>query len=240
MNNSNPCIVSFFMDNVDRKTVDLQQQVIAKYNKSKVPVYAIKINVPHAVGIDYFWAMNGVKTSLFAPHNVEQTLDHDSVLILDIDCIPLHEDSIDYYLNAAAEGKVIGNAQRSNHIDNGQHMFAAPSAAAISKQTFIDIGSPSAIPTERSDVMEEYTWEAENLGKKVDLIMPLRYDSSPLRFSWEKEQPPYWALAEGYPPYGVGTTFGTESKELFWHSFQIFHPGQQERFWAKCESLLNS
>lgn len=236
---SKPCIATFYMENVDKKTVEYQQKVIEKYNKSKVPVYVLKVNVPHGVAIDYFWALNGVKTEIFAQHEVQQTLHHDTILFLDIDCIPLHEDAIDDYLAAAAEGKLIGNAQRSNHIENNQHMFAAPSAVAVSKETFQKLGAPSSMPTNRSDVLEEYTWLAENNDVKVDLIMPLCYDSPPIRFAWEGDQPPYWALSDGYPVYGIGTTFGTQEKELFWHNFQIFQPGQQERFWKKCEDILN-
>ena len=55
---------------------------------------------------------------------------------------------------------------------------------------------------------------------------------------WETNREPFWRLADGMPNYGIGTTFGDEIGELFYHNFQIFHPGNQERFWKKCESIL--
>jgi hypothetical protein len=66
------------------------------------------------------------------------------------------------------------------------------------------------------------------------------------RFDWEQDKSATWKLADGYPEYGVGTTFGfgnkTEWGKTFWptiwHSFQSFHPGHQEAFWDKCKSLL--
>lgn len=239
MEKVNACIISFFMDNIDMKTIEYQKSVVEKFNKSKYPHYIMKTNAPHGISIDYFWAVNGVPLGAFKDTNLEQQVDHDIVLILDIDAVPLHEDAIDYYVAEALSGKLIGNAQRSNHIENNQHVFAAPSASAISRESFRKIGTPSAAETARSDVLEEYTWAAEANGVSVDLVMPLRYDKAPQRYAWEGNQPPYWALADGMPVYGMGTTYGRDGKDLFYHNFQIRLPGQQEVFWKKCEDILN-
>lgn len=240
MDKINACIVSFFMDNVDMKTVGLQKSVVDRYNVSRYPHYHIKTDMKHGASIDHFWAMNGVVTDSLKGRGIEKRFDHDIVLILDIDCIPLSETAIDLYIETANKGRLIGNAQRSGHIANNQHVFAAPSAAALSAETYLTLGKPSALETNRSDVLEEYTWAAPKKAVTVDLLMPLRYDSPPIRMSWEsKDLPPHWSLADGMPNYGIGTTFGSEEHgDLFWHCFQIFQPGQQERFWAKCESIL--
>lgn len=236
---NNPCIVSFFMDNIDKQTVNLQQTVIKKFNNMGVKQYAVKIDFPHGVALDYFWAINGIKNERFANVQIEQQFDHDAILFLDIDAIPLSTKAIPLYLEKAYEGKIVGNIQRTNHLQNNQHVYAAPSAMAITAETYKKIGMPCATETMRSDVGEEYTWHAERVGVEVDLIMPLRYDSPPVRYEWEGEQPPYWNLADGMPVYGVGTTFGTEEHgDLFYHNFQIFHPGQQERFAQKCVEVL--
>lgn len=234
----NPCIVSFYMNNIDKKTVGLQRSVVEKYNKSKVKHYILKIEVPHPVGIDYIWATNGYKVATFESFDLPVELNHDVILFLDIDAIPLQENAIDFYLEEAAAGKIIGNAQRTNHIQNNQHVFAGPSAVAISGETFEKIGKPSAIETNMGDVAESWTYAAEKNGVPVDIIMPLRYDYPPERYDWEKNQPPYWDLADGMPKYGIGTTYGTADTELFYHLFQIRFPGQQERFWKKCEEVL--
>lgn len=238
----NPAIISFFMNNIDMKTVGIQKSVVEKFNKSKVPHYIFNVNMPHGVAIDYFWATNGQMGEKLreATHGaeIEKSLDHDAVLILDIDAIPLSERAIDLYFEAAYAGRLIGNAQRSNHLQNNQHVFAAPSASCLSTETFIKLGMPSAYETQRSDVLEEYTWEAEKIGIPVDLVMPLRYNESPKRYEWEGNQPPYWALADGMPVYGMGTTYGDDEGDLFYHQFQIRMEGQQEKFWQTCESIL--
>lgn len=234
----NPCIVSFFMSNIDMKTVGLQRSVVQKYNRSGVKHYQIQVDMPHGVAMDYFWALNGSSVEAFGD-KITQQMDHDAVLFLDIDAVPVQDRAIDTYLAYAYEGHLAGNAQSSNHIGDGQHMFAAPSAVAISKETYDKIGRPSAYPNKRSDVAEEWTHCAREHKIPVDLAMPLCYNEAPHRYDWEpKDAPPYWTLAKGYPNYGVGTTFGDNLGPLFYHQFQTVVPGMQEKFQKFCEKLL--
>jgi len=234
----NPCIISFYMDNVDMKTVGLQRSVVEKFNRSHIKHHQIKVDLPHGVAIDYFWAINGSPVEAFKEHNIAQQYQYDAVLIMDIDCIPLCDRAIDTYLAYAYNGSLAGNAQRSGHIENGQNVFAAPSCTAITKETYDKIGRPSAFPTKRSDVLEEYTFAAKEHGVRVDLAMPLRYDEPPHRYSWEKDTDPFWKLADGMPNYGLGTTYGDKIGDLFYHQFQIFVGDNQPKFWKKCESIL--
>ena len=241
MDKVNAAIVTFFMSNLDKKTVDLQRQVVDKYNPSKYPHYSMLTDMRHGASMDVMWYFNGLKHPTFKDHNVPKRFDHDVILFLDVDALPLDMDAIDLTIRAASNGALVGNIQRSNHIQNDQHVFVAPSCLAISVDSFVTIGMPSALETSRADVAEEYTFAAEKSGLvPVDYYMPLRYDSSPSECA-------SWALKDGMPVYGRGTTFGKEAhdfikgnyqKEMFWHNFQSFHPGQQEKFWAKCESLL--
>lgn len=237
------CIASYYMPNIDKKTVRHQNDVIEKYNKSDVPFYCLQGQIKHGHFIDYFWKMNGVDVKSMDGVVVDDKMkiDYDVVVFMDIDAIPLHEDAIDYLIDNASKGKLIGDAQRTGHIENNNHVFIAPSAMAISRDTFIKIGAPSAIETDRSDVMEEYTWEAELVGGiEFEFIYPTKYDKSPHRYDWEKDRRPYWSLENGLPNYGIGTTFGNEKfGDMFYHNFQIFQPGHQEMFWRRCELEMN-
>jgi len=224
------------MANIDPYTIKLQQAVVQKFNRSNIPHYVIMVDMMHGAAIDYFWCLNGVPVKTHANKPIKQEFDIDTVLFLDIDCVPLHERAIDYYLNLAAvdRGGVVGNAQRSNHLDNGQHMFAAPSSLAISRESFKYIGAPSALETHRSDVAEEYTWAAEaTTDSMVDLFMPVSFDRKPVT-----TDAPHWPLADGHPVYGGGTTYGDEESLLFYHNFEIRIPGQQELFRKKCLEIL--
>lgn len=236
------CIASYYMGNIEEKTVKLQNEVVKKYNKSNIPHYCMKGQMRHGHFIDFFWKMNGVNTrgmdEVAVPDNLK--IDYDVVVFIDIDAIPLHEEAIDYLIDKSEQGIIIGNIQRSGHIDNGNHLFVAPSAMAISRETFRKIGAPSAVETARSDVMEEYTWEAEKVGGiALEYFLPTRFDKPPHRYQWEKDQRPFWTLEHGLPNYGIGTTYGCDGYgDFFYHNFQIREGQHTELFWNHCETEL--
>lgn len=235
------CIVTYYMDNISKRTIELQSAVVRKHNKSNIPFYAIKGQLRHGHFIDYFWKMNGVDVEEIKQLPVDDKLkmDHDVIVFLDIDCIPLNSDVFDYMIEEASKGKIIGNVQRSGHVDNGNHLFSAPSATAISKETFIKIGRPSAIETPRSDVMEEYTWAANN-EIDIEYFIPSAYARPPHRYEWEKDQRPYWTLENGLPNYGIGTTYKHDKfGDVFYHNFQIRERHYEELFWEHCVLALN-
>lgn len=229
------CIASYFMPNIDQKTVELQKKVVEKFNPLKLQHLVIKGEIPHGMFMDYVWSLNGQSVSTL---KIEKQLDFDVVLFLDIDCLPVSANAIELYLTTALEGKLIGNAQRSGHIQNNNHLFTAPSALALSSTSFDKIGRPSAMETSRGDVAEEYTYAAEANKIAVDFVPPVRYDRDVYRYDWEQDRRPYWTLENELPNYGLGTTYGNDN-DLFWHNFQIRVEGQQEQFWKKCEELLN-
>jgi len=237
---SNACIISYFMPNINQYTVRLQSEVVKKFNTMSLPHHVMQGQIPHGLFVDYFWSANKAKVKTLENVEIPDSFNYDYVIILDIDCIPVSEKAFEYFLSRAKEGILVGNMQRSGHIDNGDHLFAAPSCSAISRENFIKIGSPSALETNRGDVLEEYTFRAEEVGVPVEMIPPVRFDRPPHRYEWEKDQMPYWELKNGQPNYGLGTTYGTaELGDLFWHNFQIRMPEQEQFFWKKCEEILN-
>ena len=223
----NPCIATIFMSNIDEKMVNMQRLVVAKYNKSGI------VHYPVLTGADPGTTMDKLVPML-------EQRGHDAVMFLDVDALPLTDAALDYFFQQAYAGKLIGSAQRSNHIQNNQHVFAAPHNITFTIDMYKNIGSPSFSPNQRGDVAEELTFAAEENNIPVEIVMPLHYDAAPIRMDWEpKDAPPYWDLADGMPKYGIGTTFGTEGNGMFWHVYQSFHPGQNERFLKKCEEILN-
>jgi hypothetical protein len=240
MDKINAGIVSFYMDNIHPDAIAAQRDVVAKFNKSGHPHYQIQTGLRHGHSMDAAWLLNGTPVkSPVAPNIVadRKPWDHAVLMFLDIDALPLNDQAIDSYIEQAYNGSLVGNIQRSNHIQNNQHTFVAPSAMAISESTFLTIGQPSAVETYRSDVGEEYTWLCEAKGIRVTRYMPLSFDAKPFAPPGHPEVDS-WALADGQPVYGIGTTFGLFGVPEFWHMFQSFYPGQNERFMAKCKQLL--
>jgi hypothetical protein len=215
------------MKNIDPKILELQKKVVEKYNTSKIPHYQVYTEASPGYTMDALVGMLEEKQ-------------HDAIMYLDIDCLPLNDNALNYLFDKAYSGTLIGDAQRSNHIQNDQHVFCAPHNVTFTIEMYRKLGNPSFLPNYRGDVAEELTFKAREANIPIEIIMPLRYDAPPIRMDWEpKDSPPYWDLADGMPKYGIGTTFGSDGLDMFWHMYQSFHPGQNERFIKKCEELLN-
>ena len=112
-------IFTFYNLSLDPDIVRLQKEVVDKF-KDKA-YYEKDYNTPdflplcsqthgeeviHPDAVDYGF------NQLF----VEQK--YDTVLLLDVDCIPLNSYALQYTFEQAEKGKVIGNVQRGMHLDN--------------------------------------------------------------------------------------------------------------------------
>lgn len=216
-------IFSYSMGNIHPDTITKQRAVVEKFNKSKHQHFHLQGDVRPGMFMD------AVCNQLL----IDMKLDPEVIVFLDVDAVPLNEDALDYLVARAKEGYLVGNAQRSNHINNNKHIFVAPAVLAIRRDIYEKLGRPSFLETPRGDVAEEVTYKAEEQGIPIEYLWPLSFDESPAEC-------PNWPLADGQPVYGRWTTFGLEGKPMFLHAFQIFHPGQQQKFWARCEALLNT
>lgn len=154
--------------------------------------------------------------------------------MLDIDCVPLNSNAIDYVFDKASQGHIVGNIQRSNHLNNDEHVYVAPSAFCISKNTFELLGKPSFAPTSRSDIGEELCFIAENNDVPLEMFLPKCYEELPVG-----KIP--WSLKGNMPKYGIGTTFVNDDKiEMFYHLFESRSNSFNDLFYNKCVNILTS
>jgi hypothetical protein len=212
-----PIVLSPYMANVNPAVKDAQLRVMNKLC-TEIPFVQVLTNRPHGKTLDGL-----LHTSIGKGY--------DTVMFMDIDAIPLSSYAIEHTLIKAHKGTLIGNIQRSNHINNNQHLFVAPSFMAINLDLWIKAGRPSFSETARGDVAEEVTYAWQDKGWNTQMYMPLRYEASPVEC-------PSWALADGMPHYGLGTTFGIGNTAMSYHAFQIRMGGMVERFLSKCDSVL--
>ena len=212
---------------VNNSIVDYQKLVIDKLNTVPNCTYEyLRYNAPDGVVwpdtvIDYGFQ------NLFYGRGV------DTILLLDIDCVPLNSASLHYMFQQAELGILIGNIQRANHIENDKHVYIAPSAICISKETFEKLGKPSFAPNSKGDVGESLTYLAEKLSIPMEMFMPAAYEKIP----YQRSEP--WPLADGMPLYGIGTTYAdANGNEMFYHLFQSSMNLYNDLFYDKCKAIL--
>lgn len=205
-----PLIVSIYQENVPSVIRDAQRRVMDTLAPGYEFRQILSADLPgryaHAVGIDRVLA---------------EDTDHDTFLFLDIDAIPLNPNIIPWLFDRASHGVLVGPAQRANHIDNGEHIYAAPSALAFSRELFVRAGSPSFDPTSRGDIGEELTYRCEERGIPVNLLLPTGSIG-----------PMIWPLKGGMA-YGHGTTYAG----AIFHAFQIRFGVTQKMFIDKCREV---
>jgi len=157
---------------------------------------------------------------------------YDAILILDIDAIPLNTVTLMKTFELAYAGNLVGNIQRANHCNNGQHTYAAPSYFCFTRDTYEMVGSPNLSHTNKYDTGEMLTVNCERFGIPVTKFMPM-HSEAPVT-----PEGTYWDLADGMPKYGHGTTFEYNGMPMSYHLFNSVRNEHSQLFYDKCEQLL--
>jgi len=231
-----PIIVSLYMKNINPDVRIYQRKVIEKF-RGTIPFYQMETRFTHGD------SMEKIMQSILLD------TDYDLVIFLDIDAIPLSPNSFSELLQMTEDGKVIaGSPQSTNHLQEANGVFVAPSVMAIGTKLYKYIGSPSAEPTESSDVAELWSMSYRMVtGKEPNFFDILQYDGSPAPVrlpSGEVISVDHWVLDDASATkFGLNTVYGFKDEEnstpLFFHSYQSFVPGQNEYFIGVCKSILN-
>jgi hypothetical protein len=197
-------VVTVYQDNIPPEVIARQAEVVCRFLPAGCEFEPHRVS-HHALGLDDYF----------------RELRHDVYLLLDVDCIPLTPWAIPWLLENALAGVVIGAAQRANHLNNGGHLYAGPSALAFSRATFERLGRPSFRDTLRGDVGEELTYVCEEAGIPVSLLWPTHVTT------------PKWTLRPEIE-FGLGTTFGS----AMYHAFEISKGHTVGMFLNKCREVL--
>ena len=128
-------------------------------------------------------------------------------LLVDLDAFPLSRNALQLSFVLAARHGVCGNAQRTNCIDNGEHLFIGPSFCCFSQGLLEPLGDQAWRINGRSDVGEEICWRLP-VPLEDNLFRPIRTRYAPI-----------WPLEGSTPVYGVGTTFGCDGIPVSYHHF---------------------
>jgi hypothetical protein len=223
-------IFTYSNHQIEEKIPYLQKQIISKFNKDKL----CKYEYLHYKKPDGEMTPDEVITygleKLFYEDN------YDTILLLDIDCIPLSTYALEHTFERAEQGVLIGNVQRSNHLDNEKHIYPAPSCVCLTKEMYEKLGKPTWKPTNRGDIGEELCYVAEEKGIEIEMFMPGKYEELPYYTNTERKA---WDLRDGDPQFGIGTTFvDKDGNEMFYHLFQSRLNVFNHLFFLKCASIM--
>ncbi len=199
-------VASFYMANMSKEVVEAQRKVLRQFAPEDVAVLQVKTHLRHARALDRLMKITPYKT----------------VVVLDIDCIPIRAGALEELIARAEKGHLAGAAQRSNQLENNEHIFAAPSCLALTKATFDRLGRPDFRANYRGDCAEKLTYAAEECGVIVDLMWPVHVDF------------PLWPLQGDKLVFGHGTTYDGG----FYHAFESRFPENRARFIARCNAVV--
>lgn len=223
-------IFTYSNHQIEDKIPYLQKQIINKFNTNKLCKYEY---------LHYKKPDGEMTPDQVIEYGLEKLFYEDNyhtILMLDIDCIPLSTEALEYTFDRAEEGVLIGNVQRSNHIENNKHIYPAPSCIALTKETYEKLGKPSWKPTNRGDIGEELCYIAEEKGIQIEMFMPSKYEEVPYFTNTERKP---WPLQDGQPEFGIGTTFvDKDGNEMFYHLFQSRLNVFNHLFFLKCASIM--
>jgi hypothetical protein len=197
-------IVSFYMSNIAADVVAAQAAAIRRFLPAGTDLLQLHTGFSHARSIDLFLAL----------------LPYETIVLLDIDCIPIAPNALADLIAKARSGALVGAAQRANHIENGAHIYAGPFLMAFSRETYARLGRPRFLETQRGDVAEELTYAAEARNIPVDYLWPSGCDE------------PKWPITEKIW-FGRNTIY----ENAFLHAFEIRMPEQQAAFLATIDRV---
>jgi hypothetical protein len=223
---SKRCIFTYANFQIEREVLSYNEAVIKKFQPEDCTYEFLNYNAPDGEIVPDQVIDHGLY-ELFTGRN------YDTVLIIDVDCVPLSKHALEYTFTQAEKGILIGNVQRSNHIENNMHVYPAPSCICFTWDMFEKLGHPRFTPTNRGDIGEELSYIAESKNIEIELFLPREYEALP----YGEEKP--WDLNAELPTYGIGTTFvNINGEEMFYHLFQCRVGVFNHYFYNKCRGLL--
>jgi hypothetical protein len=199
-------VVTFANRMIDRTIIRTQKEMFARIG--------IDIRQSLAEGVSHDRWIDAVMTQLDAA---------ETVLFVDIDCFADNRAVVDEAVTFARHGGLFGCAQAANHLDGPRSDYAGPMFLCIAKQTWLDIGSPSARADDEFDVCARWSAAATRSGVPVRLLRPTSVAI------------PLWSLTGG-EPFGIGTWY----EGGIFHLFEARTGKHTDIFVANAERTLNA
>ena len=197
-------IISFHWNNVDSRVVRGQSDVFHHFGLSIEQHRRDRLN--HGVFLD----------------EIIRDLEQDTtLLIVDIDCVPLNPEIVERAFTFAEAGGIIGCAQVASHID-WMRIYAAPMFFAISQKTWEELGRPSFHKSPTGDVAQDLHDIAAKMDRRIEHLHPTACLI------------PKWRLADR-GCYGIGTFY----QGGVFHLFELRSAKYNALFVKICDDIVH-
>jgi hypothetical protein len=154
-------ILTMYWDNIDPRLVQAQAAVFHHFG--------FEIVQEERTGMDH---------GDWISEKLIELGDDDTLLFVDIDCVPTRREAITEAFAAAAQGMLYGVAQVANHLDK-DHIYASPVYLCLSKTTWRAMGCPDGkinkepdAAGQRNDSAQRISRAAVAHGVPIRLVMP--------------------------------------------------------------------
>lgn len=198
-------LISMYWNNIDSKVVDTQRKVFKSLG--------LKLKQ-----LD----RTGQKHGEFLNEQLNSAKLNDTLIFVDIDCVVMNAEVVYKAAEFAKKGGIWGCSQVANHLDDKFHAYASPMFHAISKRTWLKIGSPSYLADKGNDVGQNVTRQAQLRNINIFLAKPL-YSLIPK-----------WRHGDDYP-FGIGTFY----EYGVFHLFESRKSHFNKLFQIVGESIIN-
>jgi hypothetical protein len=221
-----PIIATCFNNEIDPKISIYQKMVVDKF-RGFIPFLSLNFPYPYQ-NINHGDLLNKCVHDLF------YDMGADCILFMDVDCVPLGKHCFDVAFDLAYNNDtLVGNIQRSNHLNNNKHTYVGAPFICFSKKVYEAAGCPTMRHTHHGDTAEQLTYNCEREGISIVKFMP-----SDSQFPYN-DNGDYWNLADRMPKYGIGTTYSYNEVEMNYHLFCSREHKFNKIFFDKCEQLIN-
>lgn len=198
------------------------------YWDNAADLMTIHKEVMHHFGVNVnYHHYDGVRHGQFC-NEIMRLDDSDIIGFMDIDCVPTNREVVDRFVNwAYVNDSFIGLAQSSNHIPPATHISAACTFFFITKNCYEYLGKPSFLENHRSDVSQELSHVADEMGKTYRAVYPICYDKAPPEGKWR---------LNNYGYFGIGTYYTGGIYNLF----QGRYKENRDLFRKRCTQIINN
>jgi len=238
------CILTFIhYPSIHPNVIQLQKAVVQKYNPSNYPHHVLQM-----VDDEYpLWFLHGHSIyEYLMGWSYKDLKRHDVVIMLDIDAIPLSNDTFDILASIAKAGSLVGCIQKHT-FNKADHFRVSAFCGAFSMDTYEKMGKPICTPTSRGDTIEELTYAAEKEGIPVEYAYPyhsIAGQPKPKdfdRWKYADGQMLDFGSYQGNPViHGIGVSYEFNKKPFIFHNFQTNDIKNQQMFANKCVEVLNN